>query len=145
MKRRRMADGGWRVGRALGVRALCLALLAPGAALAQLSDPTRPPEGLSGAAAGADAGDAGGGMVLQSVMISTAGRAAIINGVMVKLGQKYGDAVLVKVAENEVVLKGGAGTQVLKLYPAVDKRVAAARSAPGRAKSPASAAEEKAR
>jgi MSHA biogenesis protein MshK len=127
--------------------AAALALMLYSASVAaQANDPTRPPEGLSSGAAGADAGDAGGGMMLQSVMISTAGRAAIINGVMVKLGQKYGDAVLVKVAENEVVLKGGAGTQVLKLHPAVDKRVAAtaapARGAPRRA-APAGAAEEK--
>jgi len=114
--------------------AFCFALLGPGAVVAQTNDPTRPPEGLSGTA-GPDAGDSGSGVTLQSVMISTSGRAAIINGVMVKQGGKYGDAVLVKVTENEVVLRGGAGTQVLKLYPAVDKRVATAgKGAPRAAK-----------
>ena len=79
----------------------------------------------------------GAGPVLQSVMISPAGRAAIINGEMVKLGQKYGDAVLIRVAENEVVLKSSAGTQVLKMYPGVEKRVIAppaAKAAPRRSK-----------
>jgi MSHA biogenesis protein MshK len=64
--------------------------------------------------------------VLQSVMISASGAAAIISGQTVKLGQKYGDAVLVKVAESEVVLKDASGVQVLKLYPGVEKRSAAA-------------------
>jgi MSHA biogenesis protein MshK len=60
--------------------------------------------------------------MLQSVMISPTRKSAIINGVMVKLGEKYGDAVLIRVAENEVVLKSGATQQVLKLHPGVDKR-----------------------
>jgi len=47
---------------------------------------------------------------------------AIISGVVVKLGEKYGDAVLVKVAESEVVLKSRTASQVLKLYPGVEKR-----------------------
>ena len=72
-----------------------------------------------------DAADAGGGMMLQSVIISPTSKAAIISGVLVKLGEKYGDAVLVKVAENEVVLKSGTTSQVLKLYPGVDRSDAA--------------------
>ena len=47
-------------------------------------------------------------MMLQSVMISPTQKAAIINGVMVKLGEKYGDAVLARVAESEVVLEAAA-------------------------------------
>lgn len=109
-------------------------LLAPGAAFSQaINDPTRPPAGL---AAEDDAGgDAGGGILLQSVMISPARKAAIINGVMVRLGEKYGDAVLVRVAESEVVLKSGDMRQVLKLHPGVEKRdsaPAATKGAPRR-------------
>jgi len=86
-------------------------------------DPTRPPAGLATGAADADlAVDTRGGLMLQSVLISPSYNAAIISGVMVKLGEKYGDAVLVRVAENEVVLKSGGMQQVLKLYPGVDKR-----------------------
>ena len=76
-------------------------------------------------------------MTLQSVMISPTSKTAIISGVAVKLGEKYGDAVLVKVAENEVVLKSGATSQVLKLYPGVEKRYTApapAKTASRRAK-----------
>ncbi|HXF66703.1 MAG TPA: MSHA biogenesis protein MshK [Burkholderiales bacterium] len=100
-----------------------------------VSDPMRPPEGVETTApeAGLEAGP-----VLQSVMIAPGLRAAIISGQLVRQGEKYGDSVLVKVAENEVVLRSGGETQVLKLYPGVDKREAApaAKTAPrrGRAK-----------
>jgi MSHA biogenesis protein MshK len=100
--------------------ALCLALLAPGAAAQVMTDPMRPPPGFDVGAA--DAGDRGGGIMLQSVLISPTRRAAIINGVLVRLGERYGDAVLIAVAESEVVLRSGGTRQVLKLHPAVDKR-----------------------
>ena len=120
------ATAAWSLGAALA--------LMPAVAAAQvMNDPTRPPVGQAAADPEA-AGDAeGGGAVLQSVMISPTRKAAIINGAMVKLGEKYGDAVLVKVAENEVVLKSGDASQVLKLYPGVEKREiapVAAKSAP---------------
>ncbi len=96
-------------------------LMAPAMAAAQVAiDPTRPPADAGVAEAGAR--DAGGGILLQSVLISPTMKAAIINGVMVKLGEKYGDAVLTKVAENEVVLKSGGASQVLRLHPEVEKR-----------------------
>ena len=98
------------------------ASLAMGDARAQITnDPTQPPGGYATGDPGL-AGDAVGGLVLQSVMISPSLKAAIISGAMVRLGDKYGDAVLIKVAENEVVLKSGEGSQVLKLYPGVEKR-----------------------
>jgi len=62
--------------------------------------------------------------MLQSVLISPTQKTAIINGVVVKLGEKYGDAVLTRVAESEVVLRSGGVNRVLKLYPGVDKREA---------------------
>lgn len=106
----------------------------------EMTDPTRPPGGL--AAGELEAAGESGGLVLQSVMISPAGRAAIINGAVVKLGQKYGEAVLTRVAENEVVLKSGDTTQVLKMYPGVEKRdiaPPAAKAAPRRSKGPKAA------
>jgi hypothetical protein len=54
-------------------------------------------------------------------MISPTRRAAIINGVVVELGEKYGDAVLMRVAEDEVVLRSGDSRQVLRLHPGVEK------------------------
>jgi MSHA biogenesis protein MshK len=120
--------------------ALFLVLLTPGLVVAQgLTDPTRPPPGLD--AGEADAGGAHGavGMTLQSVMISPTQKAAIISGVMVKLGEKYGDAVLVRIAENEVVLKSRNASQVLKLHPGVEKRESAAAAGSARRNQPKSA------
>ena len=100
---------------ALGV----VLVLVSAVALAQaMSDPTRPPTGY----AEADAGTAASGLVLQTVMITPTLKAAIINGEMVKLGGKFGSARLVKITESEVVLKDGEESQVLKLYPGVEKR-----------------------
>jgi MSHA biogenesis protein MshK len=102
---------------------LFLALIMPMSAMAQLTtDPTRPPSGYGDGEAAAGQPESAGGMTLQSVMISPTHKAAIISGVIVKLGEKYGDAVLIKVAENEVVLRSGDANQVLKLYPGVEKR-----------------------
>lgn len=106
--------------------------LGPTAAAGQLvSDPMRPPEGIE---TKAPETVLEAGPVLQSVVIAPGHRAAIINGQLVRQGEKYGDSVLVKVAENEVVLRSGGETQVLKLYAGVDKRVAApvAKKAPRR-------------
>lgn len=110
----------WNPEHTAGAWALGIVLaLMPAVALAQaMSDPTRPPTGY----AEADAGTAASGLVLQSVMISPTLKAVIINGEMVKLGEKFGSARLVKITESEVVLKDGEESQVLKLYPGVEKR-----------------------
>lgn len=86
-----------------------------------LTDPTRPPGAL--AAATGD-GTATGGPVLQSVMLSPGRKVAVISGEMVTLGGRYGSARLVKLTESEAVLKDGAETTVLKLFPLVEKRMA---------------------
>ena len=90
------------------------------------TDPTRPPAALAvEAPRGAVAANQ-----LQSVMISPTRKTAIINGVVVELGKKYGDAVLTKVAEDEVVLESGGSRQVLRLHPAVDKKIEVAQAQP---------------
>lgn len=100
--------------------ALCAALaLMPALATAQaMNDPTRPATGYTEA----EAGIAAGGPVLQSVMITPTFQSAIISGEVVQLGGKFGSARLVKISESEVVLKDGGETQILKLYPGVEKR-----------------------
>lgn len=128
-----MADGEWRMGVTRAARsrflvppsslAVCIALLAPGTvpAMAQvLTDPTRPPAELA-AEIPAVEGAASPLHRLQSVIISPKRRAAIINGQVVELGGKYGDAILTKVEEDEVVLKSDTSQEVLKLYPSVEK------------------------
>jgi len=95
-----------------------------------LVDPTRPPGALFAAA---DAGAATSGPVLQSVRLSAERKVAMISGEMVVLGGRYGTARLVRLTESEAVLKDGAETTVLRLYPLVVKRVAGgAKSASGK-------------
>ena len=84
-----------------------------------LPDPTRP---------SVDAGQssnettAPSGPVLQSVLISPERKAAIISGKTVLLGEKFGDAVLVRIGEGEVTLRTGGELKTLKLFPGVTKR-----------------------
>lgn len=88
-----------------------------------LPDPTRPPATVAGTGtAGAPAVPSG--PVLQSVLIASKRRAAIISGETVELGGKYQDAQLIRLSEGEAVLKTGQGLQTLKLFPQVEKRVA---------------------
>ena len=113
-----------------------MVLLAPATAGSQvINDPTRPPSGYADLDT---SGAVAGGPVLQSVIITPTVKAAIINGEMVKLGGKFGNAHLVKISENEVVLRNNEQIQVLKMYPAVEKRDSA-RSA---AKAPSRRAKE---
>lgn len=86
-----------------------------------LADPTRPPAGLAAPDA---SGEVNGGPVLQSVIMSSGRKAALISGQVVVLGGKYGTARLVRLTESEAVLKDGSETMVLRLYPLVDKRPA---------------------
>lgn len=108
---------------------LCVAW--PALALESLPDPTRPAVGMhapsSGAGVRADSSEGGATEVvqtpvkagLQSVIISPQHRAAIINGTMVELGGKVGDAKLVEVRENSVVLQDAQGKHVMELFPGV--------------------------
>ena len=86
-----------------------------------MRDPTRPPPGLGGMQASAVQAPASG-PVLQSIILSPSRQAAIISGRLVERGARYGDALLVEVAQDRVVLRTDAGTQVLKLYPGTEKR-----------------------
>jgi MSHA biogenesis protein MshK len=101
---------------------LAAALLPIGAGVCAdqgVTDPMRPP-----AAFASPAGD-GPKSGLQSVFISGEHRAALIDGQLVEQGHKYGDATLVHVTESDVTLVQGRETRVLRLFPAVDKKMVA--------------------
>ncbi len=104
----------------MGMLLVSLAGLTGAAAAQALVDPTRPP-GVLGDMGGSETA---GGPVLQSVMLSPGRKVAVISGEAVVLGGRYGEARLVSVTETEAVLKTGAETTVLKLYPQVEKRPA---------------------
>lgn len=99
-------------------------LAAPWLVLAQaLTDPTQPPASL--AAPGALPAAAGGvdlsGPVLQSILMSReegGRRIAVINGELLRQGARYGDAVVERVGEAEVVLRRGKKRETLRLFPA---------------------------
>jgi MSHA biogenesis protein MshK len=81
-----------------------------------LPDPTRPPAEFGTSPTQAGSPQESG---LQSLIISTARRAAIINGNTVELGGKLGDSKLVEISESSVVLQGPQGRRTLALFPEV--------------------------
>jgi MSHA biogenesis protein MshK len=118
-----------RTGIPVMMPTMLLTLLLSCSAEAQdLVDPMRPPVGIGQFQV--DATPAG--PVLQSVLISPSRRIAIISGKTVKTGDKFGDAQVVAINENEVVLKDGKSRQVLKLYPSLHEPAPTATSAHNR-------------
>jgi MSHA biogenesis protein MshK len=83
-----------------------------------LPDPTRPPVSTDGTVPAASSGPA-----LQSVLVSPGRTIAIISGKAVKVGDKFGDANVVKITESEVVLRSGKRIKTLKLFPGIEKRL----------------------
>ncbi len=98
--------------------AFCLLPFAAIAAAESLPDPTRPPASLN---LGQQDVTKFSGPVLQSIMISLERRAAIISGQTVRLGEKFGNAEVIKISEGEVVLRSGKDLQTLKLFPNIEK------------------------
>lgn len=97
-----------------------------GMAQAQLPDPTRPPANLV-TSAGAPEAAPPAAQALQSVILRKGGKpAALINGELVELGGKVGEARLVKIREDRVVLRGPLGEETLRLTPEAEKKPAAA-------------------
>ena len=108
-----------------GSVAIMMLCLAPFTVWGQgLSDPTRPPPGINDAASSTS-----GAVVylqvrgVQSVIISPAHCAAIINGKTVVLGAKHGSERLIEVNERGVVLQGENGYRTLALFPAVGMKI----------------------
>ena len=109
--------------RALAAAAM---LLSAASGAQALIDPTQPPlELMRAATAGAAPRTP-----LQSILLSSTRRGAILNGQYVPLGGRYGNATLVAISETEVTLRTGQALEVLQLYPSSSK--ASARPAPER-------------
>lgn len=105
------------------VLAVLTAALAGTAMAAPMNDPTRPPQPAPRAAA-TPVSAAAPGLVLQSVRISPGGSYAIIDGRLVALGGRIGNARVIQIAEDEVVIEADGDWQTLKLYPGVRKEAA---------------------
>lgn len=114
-------------GRVMPARiiAAIAALVLPAASAAQgLPDPTRPPLELLEAAGGAAQGAAARAAArprLESILLSSARKGAIINGKYVPLGGSYGKANLIEITATGVTLKSDQGLEVLQLYPPMAK------------------------
>jgi len=115
--------GGSQVRQGL-FRAACVAAsmaFCSAACADEVLDPTRPPQATQAQPSGEAARP-----ILQSVMISPSRRSAIIEGHLVELGQMYGEAKLTRITESEVALVRGHETQVLRLFPDVEKKAVVA-------------------
>lgn len=101
---------------------LIVLLLVVPSVLAQVPDPTRPPaqmmtpdKGGSVVAAPMDSG-------MQTMILRRKGKSgAVINGQYVEVGGKVGDKRVVRISENEVVLQGEGGREVIRLIPSIEK------------------------
>lgn len=103
-----------------GVSAVVALLLSAGSTAQALTDPTRPPLELMGAAAGNTAPTP-----LQSILLSSTRKGAIINGQYVPLGGSYGKARLVQITATDVTLRSDGAMEVLQLYSPMEKTSAA--------------------
>lgn len=97
---------------------LVLSAMTAQAGTENLPDPTRPPNTLTVG----DAEPAPSGPELQSILVASNRRVAVINGQTVQVGDKVGDAKVFKISETEVVLKNDKEVRVLKLFPEIEKR-----------------------
>ena len=103
---------------AQAIAAATALLLSSGSTAQALTDPTRPP---SIEILGATAAGFGTSGALQSILLSSTRKGAIINGHYIPLGGAYGEAKLVRITASDVTLKSAHSTEVLKLYPSEGK------------------------
>ena len=91
----------------------------------QLADPTRPPTAaVAPVAAGDVQPQVDVGPVLQAVTLSKRRKHATINGREVGVGEKFGEAILVKISDSQVMLRNPDGTlETLHMYPQVEKKI----------------------
>ena len=125
----------------LGVMAVALAM-APGwgPCLAQeLTDPMRPPAFAAPAGAAPGEQTAGGGLVLQSTLLSKGRRIAMIDGKPVKVGDWIGRARIISIDPGTVTLREANTTRVLQLYPGDRKSTRLNSSHSDRSRMPSSA------
>lgn len=89
-----------------------------------LPDPTRPPSGARVTAEGPNAAAAASepAPVLESVLIGRDRSMAVISGRRLFVGDRVGDARIVRITGTEVVLRSSEGQTTLKLFPQVEKR-----------------------
>lgn len=83
-----------------------------------LQDPTRPAIGWNAATQA----EAPSGPQLQAIRSQGGVRSAMVDGQTVRIGSKVADAVVTRIDEDRIWLRGPSGVQELKLFPEVEKR-----------------------
>jgi len=101
--------------------ALIISLGAPHSLAQGLSDPTRPPPEILGGRAVAPE-PAASSSPAQVVIISKDRRQVTINGRTVGLGERYGNATVVRITDEEIVLQRPEATETIKLYSSVQRK-----------------------
>jgi MSHA biogenesis protein MshK len=90
-----------------------------------LPDPMRPPAAAGETAPAASTGSEGMPATSNGLQTIILGRGrkpmAVINGIAVGLGDKVGEARLVKLSETQAVLQGPGGKETLYLTPGVER------------------------
>lgn len=101
------------------VSAQALAQNAPSTAV---GDPTQPPASFVAAPAAEGNGGTSGSRLRSIILPRNGGRpAAVIDGQVIRLGEKLGEARLIRLTETRAVLEGPAGKETLYLTPDVTK------------------------
>ena len=100
-----------------------LGLVASGSLAQGFVDPTRPPTSIASPVAEGAGPVEASGPVLQSILISPSRVVAIISGQSVKVGDRVGEAKVIKISDNEVTLRTGSDVKVLKLFSNVEKKL----------------------
>lgn len=100
----------------IALRTLLLLAASTGAQAQGLIDPTRPFN-----AAATDHPEAAPSTQLQSVLIAAGRRVAVVNGEVVRLGGRLGDATVVKIEPTAITLRRGSDIEILKMYSGIEK------------------------
>jgi MSHA biogenesis protein MshK len=109
--------------------AAAVAALLPFACGAQVfADPMRPPAEFMQSAPEGRPEVGATRPVLESILFSDQRRMAMINGRMVKVGDKVGQAVVAKITEEAVVLRVDGKLETIRMFPNLEKRVSASRA-----------------
>jgi MSHA biogenesis protein MshK len=98
----------------------CALAVAHGALAEPIGDPTRPPALLMGSDSTVE--EAAQPQQLQSVLLATGRKVAVINGQSVALGGQIGDAFVTEISATGVVLRRGTEITRLELLPGIDKK-----------------------
>lgn len=107
-----------------------------------LPDPTRPAVGWNNAT---QAEAAPSGPQLQAIRSQGGVRSALIDGQSVRIGSKVADAVVTRIDEDRLWLRGPGGVQELRLFPEAEKRSSTRKTLPQDTKKRATPASKRSR